>query len=177
MGLLRRIYGTEWCRQVVDRPSHPGAKPRSSVRAKMRHSRASPGLHMEVPSWMSVTNHLAFPPSIRIPLVLHVFVSWHRAWLLAASLPVTIAATSALPTASAAPRRPIPAPEIENAKHSFEGVVIDNTYVRSGPKRHLLPDPEDRKGRDRCRDGKEGELAEDPAARRKLFIGAESIRQ
>ena len=94
---------------------------------------------------MSVTNHLAFPPSIRIPLVLHVFVSWHLRWSLAASLPVTIAATSALPTVRRA-QAADPAPEIENAKHSFEGVVIDRTFVRSGPSDTFYPTQNIEKG-------------------------------
>jgi uncharacterized protein YgiM (DUF1202 family) len=66
-------------------------------------------------------------------------------WLLAASLPVASAAAWAVPAVCRA-QAADPAPEIENAKHSFEGVVIDRTFVRSGPSDTFYPTQNIEKG-------------------------------
>ena len=61
-------------------------------------------------------------------------------WLLAASLPVAIAAVWAVPAVSRAQATDTAAPELENAKHSFEGQVnVRTTYVRSGPSDTFYP--------------------------------------
>jgi uncharacterized protein YgiM (DUF1202 family) len=73
------------------------------------------------------------------------FSGWASRWFLAAALPVTVVAMSAMPAVCRA-QAPESAPEIENAKHSFEGVVVDRTFVRSGPSDTFYPTQNIEKG-------------------------------
>ena len=59
-------------------------------------------------------------------------------WLLAASMPISLAAVWAVPGFCLAQATDA-APEVENAKHSFEGLVNNPTYVRSGPSDTFYP--------------------------------------
>jgi uncharacterized protein YgiM (DUF1202 family) len=60
--------------------------------------------------------------------------------LLSVSVPLTVAAASALPAVCRAQTADTAVPEIENAKHSFEGQVnVRTTYVRSGAGDNFYP--------------------------------------